>query len=121
MIACLIEIALKRTGVPLSIETVHDGCQAIAVVENRPPDLLLLDLHMPGRNGFEVLEHLKQHAELRRVPVVMFSSSDAAADVTKAHDLHVNAYVRKNMEFAELCRIMDKIVHFWLQTAVGSF
>ena len=76
---------------------------------------------MPGKNGFEVLEHLKRHVLLRRIPVVMFSNSDLASDVTKAYDLHVNAYVRKNTEFADLCSTLHTILHFWLLTAITAF
>jgi CheY-like chemotaxis protein len=123
----LIEIALRRTGVPLDLQIVHDGDDAIAALEtisppwNDIPDLLLLDLHMPGKNGFEVLEYVKQHEHLRRIPVVMFSNSEVAADVNRAYDLHVNAYVRKSVEFAELCITIDTILHFWLRTATTPF
>jgi CheY-like chemotaxis protein len=120
--ASLIGIALRRTGIPHDLETVHDGDQAMAAVEkSTPTDLLLLDLHMPAGNGFEVLERLKQDARLRRIPVVMFSGSDLSADVTKAYDLHVNAYVKKSTDFAELCETMDTVVRFWLQTAAAPF
>jgi CheY-like chemotaxis protein len=119
--ARLMEIALKRTGIPVQIETVYDGGHAISAVEKRPADLLLLDLHLTVKNGFEVLEYVKRHDELRRMPVVMLSSSDQAADARKAYDLHVNAYIRKTTEFVELCLTMEKIVHFWLQTAVSAF
>src|SRR5579872_3429498 len=77
-IARLIQIAMKKTGIPHDLETVHDGDQAIAAVEKDlarlspfgydTPDLLLLDLHMPGKNGFEVLEYVKRHVLLRRIP-----------------------------------------------------
>jgi CheY-like chemotaxis protein len=90
-------------------------------MENHLPDLLLLDLHMPGKDGFEVLEHVKRRAELRQIPVVMFSSSDLATDVRRAYDLHVNAYVRKNTDFADLCLTTDTILRFWLQTATTPF
>jgi CheY-like chemotaxis protein len=75
---------------------------------------------MPGKSGFDVLLFLKRHGQLRRIPVVMLSNSDLAADVTRAYDLHANAYVRKNTDFADLCRTMDTILHFWLQTAETS-
>lgn len=120
-LAGLTAIAMKRTGILHDLETVHDGTYAIAAMEAASPDLLLLDLHMPERNGFEVLEHIKRHAQLRRVPVVMFSHSDLNADVAKAYDLHVNAYVKKAVEFTDLCRTMKTVLHFWLETAVTSF
>jgi CheY-like chemotaxis protein len=119
-LAVLIAIAMKRTGILHDLETVHDGTHAIAAMEASSPDLLLLDLHMPGQNGFDVLEHIKRHAQLRRIPVVMFSHSDLNADVAKAYDLHVNAYVKKAVEFADLCQTIKTILHFWLETAVTS-
>ena len=122
--ACLIEIAMKRTGIRYDLQTVHDGDQAITAIENSSPtapDLLLLDVHMPGRSGFEVLEYVKRHVRLRRMPVVMFSNSDLATDIAKAYDLHANAYVRKNSDFADLCNTMDTILRFWLQTAMTAF
>jgi chemotaxis family two-component system response regulator Rcp1 len=126
-IAHLIEIAMKRTGIPHDLETVHDGHQAIAALEKksavgyRTPDLLLLDLHMPGKNGFEVLEYVKRNSRLQRIPVVMFSNSRLSDDVAKAYELHVNAYVHKNTDFADLCHTTDTILRFWLQTAILPF
>lgn len=125
--ARLIEVALHRTGFPHDLETVYDGVAAIArleqnrVVSSGTPDLVILDLYMPGKDGFEVLEHIKSHERLRRIPVVMFSSSGAAADVNRAYDLHANAYVSKDTDFSQLCATVDAILHFWLKTAVPPF
>lgn len=126
-IARLIEIALQRTGVPHELQIVYDGDAAIAALEktssiwNDSPDLLLLDLHMPGKNGFEVLECVKWRDQLRRIPVVMFSNSDLAADVNRAYDLHANAYVIKHPNLPDLCRSLDAILDFWLKTAMTPF
>ncbi|MGA3201384.1 MAG: response regulator [Bryobacteraceae bacterium] len=116
----LIEIALKRTGIPHHLEIVTDGDQAIAVLSKEAPDLLLLDLYMPGKNGFEVLEHIKRRDHLRRIPVVMLSSSDFAEDINRAYDLHVNAYVKKPNDFADLSRALNSTIDFWLRTAETS-
>jgi len=115
--AVLIEIALKRTGIAHTLEVVTDGDQAISVLDRQAPDLLLLDLHMPGKNGFEVLDYVRGREHLRRIPVVMLSASASAADRERAYDLHVNAYVKKHTDFAELSRTLDSIVNFWLRTA----
>jgi CheY-like chemotaxis protein len=115
--ARLMEIGLKRSGVPHDLKVVHDGQEAIAALETETPDLLLVDIHMPGKNGFDVLEHVKGREHLRRMPVVMFSSSGLDADVDRAYDLHANAYVMKRTDFAELCRTLDSILQFWLRTA----
>jgi len=122
--ACLIEVALRRTGVSHELHTVHDGDGAIAALERTSShwtdatDLLLLDLHMPGKNGFDVLKHVKQKESLRRIPVVMFSSSEMPGDINRAYDLHANAYVLKQTDFSELCRSIDSILQFWLRTAM---
>jgi CheY-like chemotaxis protein len=114
--ARLVEIALRKTGLAHDLTIALDGDQAIHAL-GKATDLLLLDLHMPGRNGFQVLEHIKQHDKLRRIPVIMFSSSNFADDVNRAYDLYVNAYVRKPSSLPELCLTLDSILHFWLRTA----
>jgi CheY-like chemotaxis protein len=119
--AKLIQVGLQRTGFPHHLNIVHDGDQAIAALEQTVADLLLLDLHMPGKNGFEVLEYVKQREHLRRIPGVMFSSSGLAEDVNRAYDLHANAYVLKRAGLPELCRTLDSILRFWLQTAMTPF
>lgn len=118
--ASLIKIALQRTGVSHDLDMVHDGDAAIAALERQDAvaDLLLLDLHMPGRNGFEVLAHLKRGEHLRRIPVVMLSSSENPVDINRAYDLHANAYVLKRPDFSDLCRSLDGVLQFWLRTAM---
>jgi len=118
--ARLIKIALQRTGVSHDLQTVYDGDSAIAALEpgSAGADLLLLDVHMPGKNGFEVLEHVKRQEHLRRMPVVMFSSSETPEDVSRAYDLHANAYVLKRPDFADMCRSVEAICQFWLRTAM---
>jgi CheY-like chemotaxis protein len=120
--ASLIKIALQRTGVPHDLEMVHDGDSAIAALARQESiaDLLLLDLHMPGKDGFEVLQHVKGHERLRRIPVVMFSSSEIADDINRAYDLQANAYVVKRSDFTELCRSLEVVLQFWLRTAAIS-
>jgi CheY-like chemotaxis protein len=120
--ARLIEVALQRSGVLHDLHIVGDGDAAIAALE-RPStstDLLLLDLYMPGKNGFEVLAHVKGQKHLRRIPVVVFSSSETPEDVKRAYDLHANAYVFKNPSFHDMCRSVDATLQFWLRTAITA-
>lgn len=118
--ARLIEIALKKTGIEHDLEVVTDGNQAIAVLEMPAdsPVLLLLDLYIPGKNGFEVLEHLKACEQLRRIPVVMLSPSWSAEDIRKAYELHANACVKRHTDFTELTRALDSVANFWLRNTV---
>jgi two-component system, chemotaxis family, response regulator Rcp1 len=117
--ARLIEVALQRSGVLHDLHIVGDGEAAIAALERpSPTDLLLLDLYMPGKNGFEVLAHVKGQNHLRGIPVVVFSSSETPEDVNRAYDLHANAYVFKNPSFHDMCRSVDVTLQFWLRTAI---
>jgi CheY-like chemotaxis protein len=118
--ARLVEVALQRAGVLHDLRIVGDGDAAIAALErpSAPTDLLLLDLYMPGKNGFEVLAHVKGQEHLRRIPVVVFSSSETPEDVNRAYDLHANAYVFKNPSFHDMCRSVDATLQFWLHTAI---
>jgi two-component system, chemotaxis family, response regulator Rcp1 len=118
--ARLVEVALQRAGVLHHLQIVGDGDAAIAALErpSAPTDLLLLDLYMPGKNGFEVLAHVKGQEHLRRIPVVVFSSSETPEDVNRAYDLHANAYVFKDPSFHDMCRSVDATVQFWLRTAI---
>ena len=120
-LARLTEVALKRTAIPHDLRIVHDGHQAIAALAETTPDLCLLDLYMPGTDGFHVLEHVRSDERLRRLPVVMLSYSGAPEDVNRAYDLHVNAYVVKQTDFSDLCSTVDSIVNFWLQVVTPPF
>ena len=123
--ARLIEEALENTGVVHDLCVVHNGEDAILAVDKAngasAPDLLLLDLQMPKKNGFEVLEHLKTREHIRRIPVVMFSSSATPEDVNRAYDLHCNAYVVKTQGLPELSKTLESVLRFWLTTAMTPF
>jgi CheY-like chemotaxis protein len=121
--ASLIKIALQRSRVSHDLQIVHDGDFVIAALEGSSPgaDLLLLDLHISGKNGFEVLDHVKRQEHLRRIPVVMFSASESPDEIHRAYDLHANAYVVKRPAFADLCHSLDGVLHFWLRIATIPF
>lgn len=78
------------------------------------PDLVLLDLNLPRMNGKEVLEEIKKDPDLKRIPVVVLTTSDNEQDVRKAYDLHVNAYVRKPVDLDQFIRIVEAVEDFWL-------
>ncbi|WP_462186728.1 MULTISPECIES: response regulator [unclassified Frankia] len=88
------------------LHVVNDGIQAMAFLRREEPftqaptaDLILLDLNLPRRNGIEVLAEVKADADLRRIPVVVLSTSDAAEDILRSYNLHANAYVTKAVDF----------------------
>lgn len=81
------------------------------------PGLILLDLNMPRKNGYEVLQEIKTHPVLRRIPVVVFTTSSDAEDVSRSYDLGVNSFVTKPTTFDGLLRMMKTLGDYWLQVA----
>jgi len=108
-------------------ETVHvvtDGQAALDYVHGRGdyetaprPDLILLDLDVPGTDGEQLLAELDEQPELRSVPVLVFTSSDAAEDVARSYELNANAYLRKPTSSEELEQLARSIEDFWLRMA----
>jgi CheY-like chemotaxis protein len=78
------------------------------------PGLILLDLNMPRKDGREVLREIKQHSDLRRIPVVVLTTSHAEEDVVRAYNLQANCYVTKPVDFLQFTRIVQTIEDFWL-------
>ncbi|HET6567246.1 MAG TPA: response regulator [Rhodothermales bacterium] len=77
------------------------------------PDLILLDLNMPRKDGREALEEIKADPEFRRIPVVALTTSQEEEDVSRLYDLGVNAFVTKPITFDGLCRAIKALGHFW--------
>ncbi len=101
--ALLIEMALERVlKGSVEVRRARDGDEAVAMVRDRPPDLLLLDLNMPGRSGHEVLEVVKGSFDLRRVPVAVLTSSDRPEDVAESYGLGGNHFLTKPGNPSEL-------------------
>ena len=101
--ALLIRMALDRASkLPVEVRRARNGDEAIELVETFPPDLLLLDLKMPGRSGHEVLQKLKGDERLRRVPVAVLTSSDRDEDVARSYGLGGNHFITKPEDPAEL-------------------
>ena len=117
----LLREALSESNVPCHLRVAPDGEMALQLIreyaaERRWPDLILLDLSMPGIGGHEVLRRLKNDKRTLRIPVIVMSSSDAEQDVSKAYDLHVNAYVKKPGNVDDLFRVAQVIQSFWMES-----
>ena len=101
--AVLIRMALERASkLPVEVRRARNGDEAIELVEAQLPDLLLLDLKMPGRSGHEVLERVKGDDHTRRIPVAVLTSSDRDDDVAKSYGLGGNHFITKPEDPAEL-------------------
>jgi two-component system, chemotaxis family, response regulator Rcp1 len=82
------------------------------------PSLILLDLNLPKMDGWEVLSTIKQEAKLRRIPVIVLTTSDNEKDIRQAYELHANCYVVKPAGLDEFERVVRSISQFWLETAI---
>jgi CheY-like chemotaxis protein len=120
-----IQRAFRQANIRNSIHIVRNGDDAVAYLagegkyisrETYPlPLLILLDLKLPCRSGLEVLEWLKEQPILKRIPVVILTSSKESIDVNHAYDLGVNCYLLKPVRFDALIKMVEAIDTFWLQ------
>jgi chemotaxis family two-component system response regulator Rcp1 len=99
----------------------RDGVEAMAFLRKAGqyaraplPDLILLDLNLPRKGGHEVLAEIKADESLRRIPVVILTTSQAEEDIIKTYDLHVNCYVAKPVDLDQFVKIVKSIEEFWL-------
>jgi len=83
--------------------------------ESPRPTLILLDLNMPRMDGREALKQIKAHPSLRRIPVVVLTTSDAEEDIVKAYDLGVNSFIRKPVSFEEFLQTIRVLKEYWLE------
>jgi chemotaxis family two-component system response regulator Rcp1 len=81
------------------------------------PDLVLLDLNLPGKNGRQVLCEMKGDPDLRRIPVVILTTSNAEADILESYDLHANCYIVKPVDLPQFLRVVRGIEDFWFSIA----
>ena len=118
--ARLAKEALRESKLHLNLTIAKDGVEALDVLHRRgaheaaeTPDLILLDLNLPRKNGREVLADIKATPGLRRVPVVVLTSSKAEQDVLASYDLHANCYIQKPLDLEKFIEIVRQIETFW--------
>ena len=116
----LAELALKHAKVRNNLHVAKDGVEAMAFLRqegqyaDKPrPDLILLDLNMPRKDGREVLTEVKADEDLRTIPVVVLTTSKAQEDVLKAYGLHANCYISKPVDFVQFANVVQAIDNFW--------
>ena len=112
----LTKIALRQSKIANELAVAKDGVQALEMLQQegaKPTDLILLDLNLPRKDGREVLAVIKEDPALRRIPVVVLTSSKAEQDVHKSYDLHANCYITKPVGFEEFTNIVKSIEDFW--------
>lgn len=113
---------LKESKVANNLYVVDNGIEAMAFLRKDgnyadavTPDLILLDLNLPKKDGREVLAEIKGDENLRRIPVVILTTSQAEEDVFKTYDLHANCYVTKPVDLEQFVKIVKSINNFWFE------
>lgn len=101
---------------------VKDGNEALAFLTKQAPfahaqrpDIILLDLNLPGKSGHEVLSFIKSEEHLKRIPVIILTSSKAEADILRSYDLYANCYITKPVDFDKFLSVVRTIESFWLK------
>ncbi len=117
--------ALKHETLNIDLRIANDGEQAIDYLfrqgefenpeSSPPPDLILLDLNMPKKNGREVLAELKQNSRVSRIPVVILTTSEQEADILRTYDLGCNSYIQKPVEIEQFICSVRKLGSYWFE------
>lgn len=118
----LIQEALKETTVAHQMVAVKNGIEAMSYLRRegeyagaQRPDLIMLDLNLPKKDGREVLAEIKTDPKLKRIPVVVLTTSKNQEDVCCSYDLHVNAYITKSGRLDRVFNVVKMIAEFWLE------
>jgi chemotaxis family two-component system response regulator Rcp1 len=113
--------ALRESKLRNNLSVVGDGIEALAFLRQEGryadaprPDIILLDLNLPRKDGREVLAEIKEDPRLRLIPVVIITSSEAEQDVLKSYGLHVNCYVTKPVDLEQFIKVVQSVEMFWL-------
>jgi len=114
--------ALKDARVPNRLHVARDGVEALRMLKDATratprPDLILLDLNLPRKDGREVLQEIKQDDTLRHIPVVILSTSQADQDIAESYRLRANAFVTKPVEIDQFFAAVRSLEQFWLDVA----
>lgn len=120
----LTQEVLRDLGLDFNLRVARDGVQALSMLHREngygslpDPDLILLDLNLPRRDGREVLAEIKHDPDLRRIPVIVLTTSRAERDVLACYDLHANCYLHKPLEFDAFADLMRTVRDFWFAKA----
>ena len=118
----LIEEVLEEAKIRNNLHVAEDGEEALLFLHRKGkfsgfprPDIILLDLNSPKRDGREILKEIKEDANLRSIPIVVLTSSNSEKDIIRSYELHANAYITKPLDLDEYITVVKSIVNFWLE------
>jgi chemotaxis family two-component system response regulator Rcp1 len=113
--------AMRESKIKNTLHHAHNGDEALAFLrhegryaDSMRPDLILLDLNLPGKSGQEVLAEIKTDPDLRRIPVVILTVSSDEADVLRSYNLHANCFITKPLDLTQFMTVVKSIEDFWL-------
>jgi two-component system, chemotaxis family, response regulator Rcp1 len=116
--------ALRESGVPHYLHVTGDGAQALAFLRHAQPfshaprpDLIILDLCLPGKSGHDVLAECKSDRALQEIPIIIMTTSDAPTDILQAYRLHANSYITKPVDLERFFEVVRALGKFWFATA----
>ncbi len=117
----LVVESMKESTKPNNLSIVKDGVEAMTYLHHEGvyanavrPDIILLDLNLPRKNGKEVLAEIKKDPDLKSIPVIVFTASSAERDVINSYDLHANCYITKPVSLEKFIEVVKSIETFWL-------
>ncbi|MEM6841669.1 MAG: response regulator [Bacteroidota bacterium] len=118
--AALVEESMQESKLKVNLHVVEDGVKAISYLKKEgayqkvdTPDIIILDLNLPKKDGREVLEEIKADEKLKRIPVVVLTTSSAEEDIFRSYKLHANCYITKPLDFDQFAKIVASIEDFW--------
>ena len=121
----LTEAALEENKMRNQLHVAKDGEEAMHFLFKQDkfsdaprPDLIILDLNMPKKDGRDVLKEIKTNPDLKKIPVVILTSSKAEEDIIKSYNLHANCYIKKPLDFEQFIKVVQSIEHFWMSIVV---
>ena len=117
----LMQEVLSENGINDNLHIVRDGIEAMAFLRRESgfdevprPSVILLDLNLPRKGGCEVLAAIKADEELKRIPVIVLTTSQHEEDVRRCYDLHANCFITKPIDLKRFTNVIESIKHFWL-------
>lgn len=117
--ANFLQRAFAKCNPAIEITRASDGTRALQLLKNQTPDLILLDLVMPGTHGFDILREIRGNSTHATTPVLVCSGSDVSDDVIKSHKLGANAYIVKPQSPADYRSLAESLNNFWFTWAQG--
>ena len=119
--------ALKESKIINNLQVVEDGIEALSylkkegIYKDKPrPDLIILDLNLPKKDGREVLAEIKSKDSLKQIPIVILTTSEAEEDIIKSYELHANCYITKPVNMEQFVKVVKSVGEIWFESEVGK-